>query len=121
VGDFSGEGGVVHEKEVDLSRVVDHEFLVAVGHQVAGLFVGSISDRGHGELAFETSSDSVVNTFGFAPCLLDRCVSVGLMPNERLGAFLDNRDFGRHGRRRGVGASSVLGESSLSEGIDETY
>lgn len=82
VGYFSGEGGVVHEKQVDLSRVVDHELLVAVGHQVAGLFVGSISDRRHGKLAFETSSDSVVNTFGFAPCLLNRCISVGLMPTD---------------------------------------
>lgn len=61
VGDLGGEGGVVHEEEVDVvdcvslvaarvaialrvHTVADDESLVAGGHQVAGLLVGSVTD-----------------------------------------------------------------------------
>jgi hypothetical protein len=61
VGDLGGEGSVVHEEEVDVVNcvllvavlvagalrgrtVADNEGLVAGGHQVAGLLVGSVTD-----------------------------------------------------------------------------
>jgi hypothetical protein len=34
----------VHEEEVDVAGVVDDERLVATGHEVAGLLVGSVTD-----------------------------------------------------------------------------
>lgn len=43
-GVLGGEGLVVHEEEVDIAGVVDDESLVAAGHQVAGLLVGSVTD-----------------------------------------------------------------------------
>jgi hypothetical protein len=37
---------VVHEKELQISQVIDDESLVAGGHHVAGLLVGAIADLG---------------------------------------------------------------------------
>jgi hypothetical protein len=37
-------GEVVHEEEVDVARVLDEEGLVAGGHQMAGLLVGTVTD-----------------------------------------------------------------------------
>ena len=39
-----GEGLVVHEEEVDVTGVVDEEGLVAGGHHVAGLLVGTVAN-----------------------------------------------------------------------------
>jgi len=39
-----GVGLVVHEEKVELGSVVDEESLVAGGHHVAGLLVGSVTD-----------------------------------------------------------------------------
>jgi hypothetical protein len=61
VGDLCGEGGVVHEEKFNIGNyvslvlsgrgkdlrsrtVADEESLVAGGHQVAGLAVGSVTD-----------------------------------------------------------------------------
>lgn len=48
---------VVHQEEFEVGEVVDEEFFVAGGDQVSGLFVGSVTDLGHGQLALEPSSD----------------------------------------------------------------
>lgn len=42
--ELCGEGLVVHEEEVDITGVVDKEGLVAGGHHVAGLLVGTIAN-----------------------------------------------------------------------------
>ena len=39
-------GAVVHQEELNVLGVVDEESLVAGGHHVAGLLVGSITDLG---------------------------------------------------------------------------
>lgn len=67
VGDLSGKGAVVHEEELDLALVVDEEALEAVGHDVARLLVGTVSDVGHGELALEPAANAVVDSLGLAP------------------------------------------------------
>lgn len=67
VRDLCGEGGVVHEEEVNIGDIVDEESLVAAGHQVAGFAVGAVSDLGHSSLALEASADTVVDTLGLAP------------------------------------------------------
>ena len=41
---LSGVGAVVHEEEVELADVVDEESLVAGGHHVAGLLVGTVAN-----------------------------------------------------------------------------
>ena len=41
---LSSEGAVVHHEELDVLGVVDEESLVAGGHHVAGLLVGTVTD-----------------------------------------------------------------------------
>lgn len=67
VGDLSGVGLVVHEQELDIVGVADEECLVAGGHHVAGLPVGTETNRGHLGVAAESTADTVVNTLGLAP------------------------------------------------------
>lgn len=67
MGDLSGVGLVVHQQELDILDVVDDEGLVAGGHHVTGLLVGAEADRGHGSVAPEPSTDTVVDTLGLAP------------------------------------------------------
>lgn len=64
---LSSEGAVVHEEELNVLGVVDEESLVAGGHHVAGLLVGTETDGGHGHLALETATNAVINTLGLAP------------------------------------------------------
>lgn len=126
---LSSKGGVVHQEKVDLIGIVDHEFLESVGHQMSGLFVGTVTDRGHRELSFETTTNSVIDTLWFSPCCLHRLVSVALVTtvikpkwskktrhhgvqggegfvrrevnvHERLGSLFDDGDFGTHGEDR---------------------
>jgi len=67
VGNLCGESLVVHEEEVDVSDVVDEESLVARGHHMAGLLVGAITDRWHGSLSLESSSEGIINTLWLSP------------------------------------------------------
>lgn len=88
---LSGVGAVVHEQKLNVPGVVDEEGLVARGHHVLGLLVGTVSDlsitshisirvrlsvnifsvgesyRGHRKVALEASTDAVVDTLGLAP------------------------------------------------------
>lgn len=64
---LSGVGAVVHQQELNILGVVDEESLVAGGHHVLGLLVGSVADGGHGDVATEASTDAVVDTLGLAP------------------------------------------------------
>jgi hypothetical protein len=60
----SENGGVflvVHEQEFEVGGVVDEELLVAGRNEVSGLFVGSVTDLGHGGLSLESSSHLVVS------------------------------------------------------------
>ena len=57
-----GEGGVVHEEKVELADVVDEESLVAGGHHVAGLLVGTVAD-----LLYACQSLRLVSSFHSAP------------------------------------------------------
>lgn len=108
----------MHEEELDLVGVVDEEALVAVGHDVTGLLVGSVSDVGHGELALEersaggrlsgrtacmgggggqratnlkTTANAVINTLGLAPCLLKPSVAVTLVAPVGVGVAGESR------------------------------
>ena len=65
--DFSRKGAVVHQEHFQIGNVFDQEFLESIGHQVAGLGVGAVANLGHGDLSLESTTDSVINTFGFSP------------------------------------------------------
>jgi hypothetical protein len=93
VGDLSSVRSVVHEKELQISQVIDDESLVAGGHHVAGLLVGAIADRGHSNGTTESTANATVDTLGLAPCALVKAhEAVGLMPREVLRALLDDRN-----------------------------
>ena len=64
---LGSEGAVVHEEELNVLGVVDEESLVAGGHHVAGLLVGTVTDGGHGLLALEATTLGIVNTLGLSP------------------------------------------------------
>lgn len=64
---LSSVSPVVHEEEINVLGVVNEESLVAGGHHVAGLLVGTETDGGHGHLALETATNAVINTLGLAP------------------------------------------------------
>jgi len=77
----------VHEEELNVLGVVDEESLVAGGHHVAGLLVGTVTDGGHGHLALEAAADGIVNTLGLAPRLTDTLEAVRLVTVEAVGAY----------------------------------
>lgn len=54
---------VAHHQDFQVLQVGNDNSLQAVGHHVSGSGVGSVTDRGHGGLTLESSSDSVVNTW----------------------------------------------------------
>lgn len=72
----------MHKEELDVADVVDEESLVAGGHHVAGLLVGSETDRGHNHLSLEASSHAVVDTLGLSPARVDTHEGVTLMSVE---------------------------------------
>lgn len=90
--DLGSVNTVVHEEELDVTDVGDHEAAVAVGHEVTGLLVGTVTDLGHANGAAETTTHSRVDTLGLTPRLADTVVSVRVVALEGLGALLDNRD-----------------------------
>jgi hypothetical protein len=54
---------VAHHQDFQVLQVGNDNGLQSVGHHVSGSGVGSVTDRGHGGLTLESSSDSVVNTW----------------------------------------------------------
>jgi hypothetical protein len=77
----------VHEKELNVLGVVDEESLVAGGHHVAGLLVGTVTDRGHSHLALETAADGIIDSLRLAPRLTKTLEAVRLVAVEAVGAY----------------------------------
>lgn len=94
VGNLGSVDTVVHEEELDVTDVGDHEAAVAVGHEVTGLLVGAVTDLGHADGAAETTTHSRVDTLGLAPRFTDTVVSVRVVALEGLGALLNDGDCG---------------------------
>lgn len=107
MGDLCGEGLVVHEEKLDVGCVVDEESLVSGWHHVAGLLVGTETNRWHNHLSLETSSDTVINTLRLSPACVDTFVGIALMSVETLGALLDDRNVLLSGNHLVVGLSIV--------------
>ena len=81
-----GEGGVVHEEKVNIGDVVDNESLVAGGHHVAGLLVGTVTDLGHDGLSLEATAHGIVNTLGLSPAGVYAHEAVRLVAGEARSA-----------------------------------
>ena len=62
VSDFSAEGSIVHQENVEVLGVFDEELFKAVGEMESGFFIVSVSDFGHRLVASKSSSHSVVDT-----------------------------------------------------------
>jgi len=62
VGNFGAESSVVHQQNVEVSDVVDDEFLQAVGEMESGFLIVTVTDLWHWLVASESSSHSVVDT-----------------------------------------------------------
>jgi hypothetical protein len=61
--DFSAEGAVVHEEDIEILGVVDDELLQPVGEEELGGVVGAVSDLGHLLVASEATAHAVVNAW----------------------------------------------------------
>jgi len=90
VRDLSGVGAVVHKEKVELADVVDEESLVAGGHHVAGLLVGTVTDLGHDGLSLEATAHGIVNTLGLSPAGVYAHEAVRLVAGEARSALLDD-------------------------------
>jgi hypothetical protein len=102
---------VLHHQNFQLADVVDDELLEAIREHMTGLSGRAITDVWHQVLSLEATSDTIVNTLGFTPVLLQiernrqntvqvyNCnggdaylyfnISVRLMANELLSSLLE--------------------------------
>jgi len=71
VGDLRGVDAVLHQQNLQIRHVVHQEFLKAVGANVFGGLVASVTNIGHFVLTLETTAHSVVNALGFSPIGFD--------------------------------------------------
>ena len=67
VGDFSGEGPVVHKEQFNIFFIANEELLEAASEEVAGGVVLLLANGGHGDVASESASDSGIDTMGLSP------------------------------------------------------
>ena len=67
VSNLGSVGTVVHKEKLKVRDIGNGEFFKSRGEEVTSLGVGSITNFGHGNLTLESSTDSVINTFGFSP------------------------------------------------------
>ena len=80
---------------------MDEDLPEAGGQHVSGVLGGSVPDVGHLVLSLEPPPDPVVNTFGLPPVPLELVITITLVPNEHLRAFL--HDLGTGGGSDGHG------------------
>lgn len=67
MGDFCTKSSIVHEKNIQILGVMHKEFLETIGKMVSGLFIRTVADFGHGPIASEASSHSVIDTMSSSP------------------------------------------------------
>jgi hypothetical protein len=103
VGNSGGVGAVVHHEHLQLSTIVDNDGFESVRVDVAGLLIRTVTDTGHREGSLETTTDTSINTLGFAPRrTADSHKQIRLMASELLCSLLDNRLFVDRSRARHV-------------------
>ena len=88
VGNDSGKLLVVHEKKIDVLGSLNHEGVETILKLEAGGLIASITDLRHQFGAAELSADSVIDTSGFAPTLLDTVETIRLETRETIRLLL---------------------------------
>ena len=73
VSDDGGDGGVVHQQELELIDVVDDERVEAGAQHGSGGLVVAIADSGHQERVFVAAANLVIDTTGLSPRGLIKC------------------------------------------------
>jgi len=98
---LSTEVLVLHEQEVEFLCVVNQDLLVTIWQDMSSVFCVAESDAGHDTLTFESSSDTVVDSFRASPGSSDTNVAVALMSLKFARTFFDelnllssNKDHG---------------------------
>ena len=71
--DDGGDGGVVHQQELELIDVVDDERVEAGAQHGSGGLVVAIADSGHQERVFVAAANLVIDTTGLSPRGLTKC------------------------------------------------
>jgi len=82
----------VHEEEINVTKVVDEEGLVAGWRQMAGFLVGAISNLWHSSLTLEPSANTIINTLWLSPTGVDTFETIALMAIEPFPVLLDDRN-----------------------------
>jgi len=67
VGNLSRESSIVHQKQLQISRILDQERFEAVGSEISSFLGGSVTNFGHRNLSLESSSHARVNTLRLSP------------------------------------------------------
>lgn len=70
VADLSGVLAVVHQQQINVTRVEDAELVETARQSELGLPVAAIADLGHRALAAELSAHAVIDTLGLTPAAL---------------------------------------------------
>lgn len=92
--ELSTVDSIVHEEHLQVRGVLNEELLEPIGENVFVLSFGSVADGDERLVAFELSSDSVIDTSGSSPTGRKFVgVVLGLESCESLGSFLDLVDF----------------------------
>jgi hypothetical protein len=83
----------MHDQHFQLTNIVDDYFTQTIREKMSNGLAGSITNLGHGKLAFKSASDAVIDTLGLSPCFFDRLEAVRLMSLEGFGSLLYNYQF----------------------------
>lgn len=90
MGNFSSVRLGLHNEHFQVFKIIDENLSQAVWQDMLGGFARTITNLRHRQLSLETTSDSIINTLGLSPSLLNGLVTVRLVSLELLGSFLDN-------------------------------
>lgn len=83
---------VVHHKHLQFGNIRHDNSFEAMWMNIAGCFIRSVPDRGHGKGALESTADTTINALGFAPArVADAHEEIRLVASELLRSLLDNR------------------------------
>jgi hypothetical protein len=87
-------GSVVHHEHFQLLYIVDDNLLESVWTDISGLFIRTITDTRHRNGTLKTTTNTSINTLGFAPRgITDTHELIRLVASELLCSLLDDRLF----------------------------
>jgi len=82
---------IVHHEHIELSNIIHNDRLEAIGVDVTGGLVTTVSNARHGESSLESTSDATIDTLGFTPGGTGNALElIGLVTGEFFGALFDD-------------------------------